>query len=448
MEISDEESLKKENITMENSKDELAINIEKLENLKKSIENEMRKIDEEYIKVEKETTASFELKREKLNKEESDLKEKLKTEVTKIKEIFENSITEINNLSKISEKLIKGLKTLEKEEINMIKTLSYVSKINIYKEKMRILFQELIRNINISFIEKESAIKYEEYFFSGIAIPKIVEFKEVNSHNLKIYWKLDDINILNIDKKEIKYRIEIRKENSKDKFKQIYEGSDNNYLLDNLEKNTNYEVRLCTLYKDIISNFTQIYKIKTKKIDSLILNEIEKGEEYLNKLYEWTGYKEMELLYRGTRDGSGCNVFHNKCDNKGPTICLIKNNKDNIFGGFSSISWTSESGSWRSANGSFLFTLTNIHGTEPTKFPNTQNQNNAIYLHINYGPTFGNGHDLYICNNYLTSNNSFTNFGNCAFPDILGKGKSIFTGDPNNGNNRIIIKELELFSLK
>ena len=448
MEISDEESLKKENITMENSKDELAINIEKLENLKKSIENEMKKIDEEYIKLDKETTASFELKREKLNKEESDLKDNLKTEVTKIKEKFENSITEIINLSKICEKLIKGLKTLEKEEINMIKTLSYVSKINIYKEKMRILFQELMRNINISFIEKESTIKFEEYFFSGIAIPKIVEFKEVNSHNLKIYWKLEDINILNIDKKEIKYRIEIRKENSKDKFKQIYEGSDNNYLLDNLEKNTNYEVRLCTLYKDIISNFTQIYKIKTKKIDSLILNEIEKGEEYLNKLYEWSGYKEMELLYRGTRDGSGSNVFHNKCDNKGPTLCLIKNNKDNIFGGFSSISWTSESGNYRPANGSFLFTLTNIHGTEPTKFQNTQNQNNAIFLHLNYGPTFGNGYDLYICNNYLTSNNSYTNFGNNAYPDVLGRGKSIFTGEANNGNNKIIIKELEIFSLK
>ena len=35
----------------------------------------------------------------------------------------------------------------------------------------------------------------------------------------------------------------------------------------------------------------------------------------------------MELLYRGSRDGTTSNIFHNKCDNKGPTICLYKNEK-------------------------------------------------------------------------------------------------------------------------
>ena len=90
---------------------------------------------------------------------------------------------------------------------------------------------------------------------------------------------------------------------------------------------------------DIISEWTQIYKIKTKNldIDSIILNETERGDEFSNKLYEWTGYKNMELLYRGTRDGSDSQIFHNKCDNKGPTICLCKNEKDNIFGGYAYI---------------------------------------------------------------------------------------------------------------
>ena len=34
--------------------------------------------------------------------------------------------------------------------------------------------------------------------------------------------------------KEIKYRIEIKKENKKEKFKQIYEGNDNNYTINHL----------------------------------------------------------------------------------------------------------------------------------------------------------------------------------------------------------------------
>jgi hypothetical protein len=94
-----------------------------------------------------------------------------------------------------------------------------------------------------------------------------------------------------------------------------------NYLNNNLEKNTNYEIEICSIYKNIISDWTKL-KIKTSAIDSLIINESERREEFINKLYEWSGYKKMELIYRGTRDGSGSNIFHNKCDNQGPTICL------------------------------------------------------------------------------------------------------------------------------
>ena len=115
----------------------------------------------------------------------------------------------------------------------------------------------------------------------------------------------------------------------KEKFVLVYEGNEYNYIINNLNKNTNYEIRICSLYKDIISEYTKIYKIKTKnfEIDSNILIEVEKGDEYLKKLYEWTGYKKMELIYRGTRDGSESKTFHNKCDNQGPTIILCKMKK-------------------------------------------------------------------------------------------------------------------------
>lgn len=79
----------------------------------------------------------------------------------------------------------------------------------------------------------------------------------------------------------------------------------------------------------------------------------------------------MELLYRVSRDGTTADVFHKKCDNKGPIICFYKNNKGNIFGGYSSISWTN-SGNEKSAPDSFLFTLTNIHGIKPLKFDNSK----------------------------------------------------------------------------
>ena len=443
LEICDEESLKKENITILDSTKEFDAKIEKLNNLKNLIEKEMAQIDQTYEKVNNDTTKAFELKRKKLNEEEENMKEKLKTEVTKIKEKFEFYIDEVNKLLKISDRIVKGVKSLEKEEKNMIKTLSYVSKINNTKKEMGILFQQLMKNLKISFIEEESTLKYEEYYFNGIPSPKNIEFKNIGATSFKIFWNIDNINILNIDKKEIKYRIEIRKENINEKFNQIYEGNETHYLANKLERNTNYEIRICSLYKDILSNWTEINKIKTKNLDSVILNEVEKGYEYLQKIYEWTGYKEMELLYRGKKDGSECNKFHNKCDNQGPTLCLCKNEKDNIFGAYASVSWASNN-EYNAANGSFLFTLTNMHGTAPTKYPNTQNYNYAVYHGNDRGPSFGGNHDLSIWDNFLNNNSSYASLG-YSYPDVLGRGNSIFSGD--NNNNSFKLKEMEVFKL-
>ena len=150
----------------------------------------------------------------------------------------------------------------------------------------------------------------------------------------------------------------------------------------------------------------------------------------------------MELIYRGSRDGTKPNDFHSKCDNQGPTICLFKNEKGNIFGGYSSISWTN-SGGYHSAPESFLFTLINIHGIGPTKFPNSRT-NDSVYHSISYGPIFGGGHDICIFSDYTNNNNSNSGFP-YSYQDTLGKGKSIFTGDNNNGNFRL--KEMEIFKL-
>ena len=447
LEIYDEEALKKENITIDNSTKEFDDKIQKIDNLKNSIQNEIIEIDKTYENVDNQVTKSYKIKIEKLIKEEENLKEKLKTEVTKIKEKLENYLSQINNLSKTFEKIKKGIKLMgNDEEKNMIKSLSYISKINKSQKEMDILTQQLMKNIKITYIEEESIIKYEEYYFNGIPIPKNIEIKNIWTNSFKVFWKLEDINILNVDKNEIKYNIEIRKEN--ENYKKIYEDNNDNYLVNNLEKNTNYEIRICTIYKGGRSNWSEIKKIKTKNIDSLILNEEEKGDEYLEKLYEWSGYKNMELLYRGTRDGSGDNIFHNKCDNQGPTICLCKNEKGNIFGGYSSISWTtpSSSGIYKSTDGCFLFTLTNIYGTEPTKFPNA-NQNHAVYHYSTYGPTFGSAFNLYIHGNCLNCNGSYARIGGSYndYQDVLGKGNSVFTGDVNTEYFKL--KELEVFKV-
>ena len=173
------------------------------------------------------------------------------------------------------------------------------------------------------------------------------------------------------------------------------------------------------------------------------MKDLPKINEYIKKLHEWTKSKKMELIYRATRDGTTPQKFHEFCDNKGPTIILFKNEKGNAFGGYASISW-SNSGEYKSAPDSFIFTLTNIHNTEPTKFL-SKNDNQELYFNISYGPWFGRGRDIGIYGDF-TQENSYTNFP-YTYLDNLGKGRSIFIGDPNIKNEKFKMKEIEAFKI-
>ena len=77
-----------------------------------------------------------------------------------------------------------------------------------------------------------------------------------------------------MDNKQIKYKVEIRKEN--EKFIKVYEGNNINCLIDKLDKNTNYEIRICSIYNNLIGKYGNIQNVKTKdcdfKCDSVILN--------------------------------------------------------------------------------------------------------------------------------------------------------------------------------
>ena len=61
---------------------------------------------------------------------------------------------------------------------------------------------------------------------------------------------------------------------------------------------------------------------------------MDKKEEYsfIRSLFS-KNYK-FNLIYQATKDGSYPENFHAKCDNKGPTITLIKTDNNKKFGGF------------------------------------------------------------------------------------------------------------------
>ena len=59
----------------------------------------------------------------------------------------------------------------------------------------------------------------------------------------------------------------------------------------------------------------------------------------------------------------------------------------------------------------FLFSLYNAKGYNPVKLTQYRNQQYTMYGCSNYGPTFGNGHGIYISDNALSNQNSYTRCG-------------------------------------
>ena len=70
-------------------------------------------------------------------------------------------------------------------------------------------------------------------------------------------------------------------------------------------------------------------------------SEILKNENLLSIMTSWLPSRStFSLLFRASADGMSGEAFHRCCDNKGPTLVVVKS-ETNIFGGFTSKSWES-----------------------------------------------------------------------------------------------------------
>ena len=69
-------------------------------------------------------------------------------------------------------------------------------------------------------------------------------------------------------------------------------------------------------------------------------NTILFGNEYDGKLREWVGDYKWRLLYRASENDYTAESFHEYCDNKGPTLVIIKSSGGWIFGGYTTQSWS------------------------------------------------------------------------------------------------------------
>ena len=116
--------------------------------------------------------------------------------------------------------------------------------------------------------------------------------------------------------------------------------------------------------------------------------------KFMDQLEQWigTGPKTFDLLYSITRDGCNSAVFHQKCDNQGPTVTVLYNQQGSIYGGYTGVNWD-QSSSYGNDATAFLFQLQYNGSATVNKFP-CKNSTHAVYRVQNNGPAFGGGHDL------------------------------------------------------
>ena len=95
--------------------------------------------------------------------------------------------------------------------------------------------------------------------------------------------------------------------------------------------------------------------IDEESIDSLILTT-PKSIAYVKSLVP---DRNLQLLFRTSRDGWNNVTFHSKCDDMGATITLFKTEEGRICGGYASVSWESmeSSSSYKEDKECFIFSV-------------------------------------------------------------------------------------------
>ena len=125
------------------------------------------------------------------------------------------------------------------------------------------------------------------------------------------------------------------------------------------------------------------------------------------------GTSTLNLLYRASRDGMKASDFHRLCDEKGPTVTVVKccTGSGQVFGGFLGVSWNSAQAPQMANVTAALFTLRN----KTLKFEKREDLTHQTHCCVSnrgqYGPIFGG--DLIIGRGDGTLQAFTSYFGSC-----------------------------------
>ena len=332
-----------------------------------------------------------------------------------------NAELSLDELVKLNRRIFRAFESIEDVFTEFFKTLGE-NNITIKKEENKInltIIYEFLGTQEAKIILNPKKPSAEE------TIPKLCDkVKEIDSLNLIIDEQKKTIEKIKKDFNDYKNYAE-------NKFKElealIKKESEN--LKYNIEYNDGYY-----LNSDEINKFKVEFPKFKENVNSDImkyfdLNLIETGiKKKQNKTI-----KKLTLLFRASRDGYGYSNFHSKCDGKVNTLILVETTNRRRFGGYTECQWD-QNNSYKTGPYSFIFSFDN------KKIYYSKNGSNSIYGYSSYGPTFGGGHDFYICDGCNSSNNSYESMGSSYEND----GKKY----PLTGSSNFLVSDYEVYQLE
>ena len=179
------------------------------------------------------------------------------------------------------------------------------------------------------------------------------------------------------------------------------------------------------------------------KFNSSIINTNQVKD--LIQLCGFPDRQRFKLLYRATVHGFSALNFHSKCDKQSNTLTIIKSTSGNIFGGFTSKSW-SRANTWVNDPEAFIFSLINSQ-EKPIKF-DCKYPPHAIFCRADCGPSFGSGHDIHICNDSNTNQSSYCSLYNSYKNDQFNfLYRTEETRSFLAGSDKFLTTEIEVFQI-
>lgn len=168
--------------------------------------------------------------------------------------------------------------------------------------------------------------------------------------------------------------------------------------------------------------------------DILKYSDIIKTEENLELLKSFFPPsrvpRNVEKLYNAKENNGSAQSFHSCCDGKGPTLTLVKTDKNCVFGGYTEKDWGVVQQKKMDPK-SFVFNLNSKKKYQASK-------GNGIYLYKDYGPYFHGNNDsiCFVLSNDCTNNRkSFTDgcrpdsFEGAKLQEMSKPGKEYFKVD-------------------